>query len=459
MKGDNSQNQMFSGPRDNKNAFWGIANQITNVFVQGSLIVFASTLLDTRNLNVWLLLLSFYALLSALPLSLEPIILRNLQGIELNDHRFSKFEVVPASISDTRKNVKDLSRNSSINSIKRIALLFGILGFFSYFFLALIYLLISHKLDSLSILISILCMSISIFALGPSTYYRSRLRTFNNGHLISQVQIFSRLAILLVFSLLSGFNLGVLSFTIGYSFGWLLEMIILRYLVNKMTFYEVNETEISYSQGMKIVWRAIKGIYKQNLIVAISSFMILRGTSLIAGFSLGDLMLSKFLMTQQLLSVLSNVSAEFIRQGAPKFNFLQLQTDRSLIRRFYRRVLIMTLMLYAVGSLFLISYSAANLQDFSSVRIFSGLVLYALIIAGALELNTICATSYFASKNQVLHANSYLLSSFLTICSVSMTAPTFGINSLILLPMIIQISYNHWKWPLNAFRDLKSTTI
>lgn len=458
MKNSNSQSQIFSDGRDNRIAFWGVVNQITNIFVQVVLIFFASSL-DTRNLNVWLLLLSFNALLSALPLSLESIILRNLQGIELDDYRFTKFKVAFTAKNENRENVLDLPRESSVISFKRIALLIGILGSFSYFSLAVIYLLFTQRLDSLSILISIACMSISIFALGPSTYYRSRLRTFNNGHLVSQVQIGSRLAILFVFSLLYGFNLGVMSFAIGYSFGWVLEMILLKYLEHKMTFHEVDKDTMKYSQSMKIMWRAIKGIYKQNLIVALSSFIILRGTSLIAGLSLGDSMLSKFLMTQQILSVLSNISAEFIRQGAPKFNFLQLQTDRSLIRRFYRRVLVMTLLLYAAGSLSLVFYSVVNLQGFSPVQIFGGFALYALIIAGALELNTICATSYFASKNQVLHANSYLLSSFLTICAVSLAAPTFGLYSFILVPILIQISYNHWKWPLKAFRDLKSTAI
>lgn len=456
MKRDNSPNQMFGGQKDYKNAFWGIANQLTNVFVQGILIIFASTLLDTRELNIWLLLLSFYALLSALPLSLEPIILRRLQGIELNEHEFNNFKVVPTSIRFNQKKFEKLPHHLLVKSFHKIALSIGILSAFSYFFLGLVYLSLSHKLNSFSILISILCMCVSIFALGPSAYYRSRLKTFNNGHLISQVQIVSRLAILLVLILLSGLSFGVLNFTIGFSFGWLLEMIILRFLVHKVTFNVAKENKMSNSKGMKISWRAIKGIYKQNLIIALSSFMMLRGTSLIAGFTLGDLMLSKFLMTQQLLSVLSNISAEFIRQGAPKFNFLQIQKDRSLIKRFYRHILIMTLILYTIGSSFLISYSAWNSQDFIPAKILSGFALYAMIIAGALELNTICATTYFASKNQVLHANSYLFSSLLTTCSVFITAPIFGLYSLILIPIIIQISYNHWKWPLDALRDLKS---
>jgi O-antigen/teichoic acid export membrane protein len=459
MKANNSQTHMFSGRRDKKNAAWGVANQVTNILVQGLLIVFASLQLDTRHLNVWLLLLSFNSLLSALPLSLESIMLRNLQGIELNDHQFSKSRVAFAETDVNIESVKVLSRNSAINSIKRIAVLVGVLGSCVYLFIVSVYLLLSHRLDSLTISISVLCMSMSIFALGPSTYYRSRLRTFNNGYLVSRVQIFSRLAILLVFGLLSGLNLGVLSFAISYSFGWIFEMIMLRYIVHKVTLHDMNGYARNLSQSIKIVWRVVKGIYTQNLVVAFSSFMMLRGTSLIAGFSLGDSTLSQFLMTQQLLSVLSNISAEFIRQGAPKFNFLQLQTDRNLIRKFYRRVLIMTLILYAVGSLSLIFYSMVNLQDFSPVRIFSGFTLCGMVLAGALELNTICATSYFASKNKVLHAKSYLLSSCFTIFTVSIAAPKFGLISLILLPIIIQLSYNHWKYPLNAFRDLKSTTI
>ena len=229
--------------------------------------------------------------------------------------------------------------------------------------------------------------------------------------------------------------------------------------VNTILTQKSNPNLFTYWQSLKLVWLKINGAFKGNLIVAFSTFILIRGTPLIAGMTLGDLMLSKFLITQQILSVLSNISAELIRQGAPKLNYLQYQMNRTFLLVFYKRILTFTFFLYTAGSLSLVLYSCSSLNSSEVFAVLNGFPLYWLLFAGALELNTVCATSYLATKNLVPHAKSYFISATITIIALFTALPILDINTLIVIPVLIQILYNHWRWPVMVIQDIKSNNL
>lgn len=459
MKVGDPQDFNIYGVRDSKIALWGLANQIVNIFVQIVLLICASRLLNSRELTTWLILLSFYALITAIPLSFESIILRILMKV----HE----QYAPPNLLGVSTDVEILNKSNLQNSDKKIfensifkfSKFISVLAASLYFIVVYVYLQANQKLDSNGIVVSIFAMCIPILVLGPSTYYRSRLRSMNNGILVSKVQIISRFTIVLIFTILFVCNLVLLAFAFGFSIGWLVEMLILRHLTLEKAGDGFDISKSTYWQSLKLVWPKINGVFKGNLMVSFSSFILIRGTPLIAGMTLGDLVLGKFLITQQILSVLSNISAEFIRQGAPKLNYLQHQLNRTSLLVFYKRILKSTFFLYSVGSLSLVFYSFSSLNSFEVFAVLNGFPLFVLLFAGALELNTVCATSYLATKNLVPHANSYFISAAITIMVLFGALPILEINTLIVIPVLIQILYNHWRWPVMVIKDIKSNNL
>ena len=459
MKVGDSQDFNIYGAQDSKIALWGLANQIVNIFVQIILLICASRLLNSRELTTWLILLSFYALITAIPLSFESIVLRIL----MKAHK----EYAPPNLLGVSTEIGILDTSDLQNSDKKIfenaiftfSKFISVLAAFLYLIVVYVYLQTSHKLDSNGVVVSIFAMCIPIIVLGPSTYYRSQLRSINNGILVSKVQIISRFAIVLFFTILFACNLVLLAFAFGFSIGWLVEMIILRHLTRQKFNDGFDISRNTYWQSLKLVWLKINGAFKGNLIVAFSTFILIRGTPLIAGMTLDDLMLSKFLITQQILSVLSNISAELIRQGAPKLNYLQYQLNRTFLLVFYKRILTFTFFLYTAGSISLVLYSCSSLNSSEVFAVLNGFPLYWLLFAGALELNTVCATSYLATKNLVPHAKSYFISATITIIALFTALPILDINTLIVIPVLIQILYNHWRWPVMVIQDIKSNNL
>jgi hypothetical protein len=82
-----------------------------------------------------------------------------------------------------------------------------------------------------------------------------------------------------------------------------------------------------------------------------------------------------------------------------------------------------------------------------------------MFLVAFIENNIILASNIILSKNEVPFYKASLLSGFFIVIGLIFIFKytDFGILNLVLVPLIIDILYQGWKWPLDVIRDLNIT--
>jgi hypothetical protein len=83
-------------------------------------------------------------------------------------------------------------------------------------------------------------------------------------------------------------------------------------------------------------------------------------------------------------------------------------------------------------------------------------LLYAIYVF--LQTNSTLSASYISTSNKLPYALAFIISAITAVVLAIILAKFTSLNviGLILAHLLIQLSYNMWKWPMDVFRELKT---
>lgn len=218
-------------------------------------------------------------------------------------------------------------------------------------------------------------------------------------------------------------------------------------LDNANTLHNQNILKKIYPNAVKIGLTAVGGI------------LVTKSSLIIGSLYLSLEEIASYGITMQLISVISGISTIYIATFQPKIVNFRVQNDNKAIRNIYNKALLIMLGTYIVGGIGLIVIGPKILQFINSKTQLIATPLLVLAIVGSLiETNVSMSGTILLTKNYVPFFKASIVSGISIFLGLLLCFNLFeyGLYILFLVPIIITIFYQGWKWPFEAYKDLKT---
>lgn len=274
-----------------------------------------------------------------------------------------------------------------------------------------------------------------------------------------QIIIVGQLIYLLIATILIFLGYGLIAIVSAQA----ASVIIIRTLSHKAFFSNELKTNLNNfeKKSSKKVMEAILPNSLKIGITSIGSFMVQRSALVIGSLYLTLDQVASYGITMQLLAVLSGFSAIFIGTYQPKIVQLQVKQDTSSIKKLYIKGQIILFLTYALGGLVILYLgdSVFNLMHSQTKLLTFGLTAFALILSYE-ETVLMVSGGILLTKNEVPFFKSAIISGLFIVAGLLLAYHFFeaGVLAMILVPFIVDISYQTWKWPYEVHKELHIAT-
>jgi len=209
----------------------------------------------------------------------------------------------------------------------------------------------------------------------------------------------------------------------------------------------------------------INAIYPNAVKIGLTSlggFMVQRSAMVIGSLYLSLTDIASYGITVQLISVIAGLSGIYISTFQPKITQLRVLNDNESIKKLYLKGQLILLSTYLVCGIGLLLLGESVLKIIGShTQLIPGLLLFFAVFTSFLETNLSIAGSILLTKNEVPFFKASLISGAAIIIGLVLMFNLFkiGLGVLIFVPLFVDLSYQAWKWPMEAMKDLKMTVI
>ncbi len=204
----------------------------------------------------------------------------------------------------------------------------------------------------------------------------------------------------------------------------------------------------------------LSAIYPNAIKVGLTSFggfMVQKSAIVIGSLYLSLEEIASYGITMQLIAVIAGLSGVYTSTYLPKITHLMLKDDRQTIKSLYIRGQFILLLTYLAGGgiLLFLGEWVLNMAGSNTHLMASNLMLLALFLSFE-QTNITIAGGILLSKNEVPFFKAALISGAgivvgLLIAFKIMKAELF---IMLFIPLVVDFSYQTWKWPLEVARDL-----
>lgn len=252
--------------------------------------------------------------------------------------------------------------------------------------------------------------------------------------------------------ILLGFNL------IAIVSAQILSIIIIRYLSYKTIFTPSFNESISASNAddAKQIFKSIMPNAIKMGITSLGGFMVQKSAILIGSLYLTLPQIASYGVTVQIINVIGTIALIYHTTYLPKITQLRVVGDKNKISLLYIRGKIIYVGLFLIGgvSLYFLGPVILDLIK-SNTSLVSGPVMILLLLLAFIENNIIMASNIILSKNDVPFYKASLISGFVIVLFLflSFQCTQFGILSMVIVPLVVDILYQGWKWPLEVAKD------
>lgn len=414
--------------------------------------------LSSSELAIWYVFLAISALVNLLDFGFRPTIMRNISYIFSGARKLSKEGVI---VQHKELDVDYSLLKTMILTVKRLYIIISIciaiiMLTLGSFYISNITIDLSNKSE---ILIAWYIYVISIILNFYFYYYTSLLMGRGKIAESNQTIVMAKIAFLLVSTLGLFLGYGLIAVAVGNLISSLVNRISSFYFFyDKHIKLQLKRAELETVNLFPILWG---NAYKLGL-VALGSFLINKGNTLIASnyLTLDDV--AAYGLTLQLIMLLATISSVFFRTYLPSFTNSRMIDDIESIKRNFGKSLVVMNLIYLFGSLLILAAGNKMLLLLgSNTLLLSNLQMFVLLIIIYLEINHSNCATLITTKNTVPFVKSALISggSILILALISTALLNFGLWGLILVQGIVQASYNNWKWPLEVSKDLKTNIL
>lgn len=241
-----------------------------------------------------------------------------------------------------------------------------------------------------------------------------------------------------------------------------ISVLITRWLSYKAFFTRELKKLLEHCQPTPINY-VLKKIYPNSIKIGITSiggFLIQKSSLIIGSLYLSLEEIASYGITMQILSVLAVLAGIYTNTYQPQIIAMQLAGRKVDIKRIYLRGEIIMFFTFILGGIFLVLLGQRILDLINSntdlLRPSTTLLAVLLMLE---QTNIIIAGSILLTKNEVPFFKASIVSGIAIILGLIIIFNISGnsIINLILVPLMVDISYQSWKWPSEVIKDLSIT--
>jgi O-antigen/teichoic acid export membrane protein len=228
-----------------------------------------------------------------------------------------------------------------------------------------------------------------------------------------------------------------------------------------LSFFDRNTNKVLKSANARGRKEVLEAIYPNALKIGLASlggFMIQRSALIIGSLFLPLKDIAEYGISMQLVTVIAGISGIYISTFQPKIAEYRIRSKVSAIRKLFLKGTAILLLTYFVcgGALVLLGDLALELIGSQTALLPESLLILALVTS-LIENNKMMAGNIILTKNEVPFFKASLISGGVIILLLYSVMNFFkgGLLALIIIPLIVDLAYQAWKWPLVVFRDLQ----
>lgn len=437
---------------------WNYIATFLKVGAAGIILPFVLNKLDSETVGIWTVFMTITTLSGLLDLGFNPSFTRNVTYVfsGVKDIKVNGFEL--QNVTDDT-NIDYGLLKGLIKSMKWIYLRFAILLFILLSTVGTFYI---YKLtgnftgNKMSVFVSwFILVFINSYSLFTS-YYDSLLQGRGFIKRAKQIIVISQLVYLAFTIVLILFDLDLIAIVSAQA----ISVVVTRLLSRKAFFTNDLAVQLDNCQP-KESRDLLQKIFPNALKIGLTSlggFVVQKSSIFIGSVYLSLTQLASYGISAQIVSIIMMTSMIYLSTFQPQIVALRVQDNVKLIRAIYFKgslVLLGTYLIAGLGLLFLGSYFLSLIH--SKTVLLPNVLLFSVLIFSYLECNHTMAASILLTKNEVPFFKASILSAIATVffmfCMLKFLK--LGIVAMIFAPGIVQLCYQNWKWPLEAFKDLR----
>lgn len=371
--------------------------------------------------------------------------------------------------SGFKENSKDQTKRPNyqlfvklFKTTKLIYLVLGLAIFIILLSLGSLYVYSVSKADLpvATIMVSWIIYATAVFLNMRYAYWNAILKGIGAIKRNQQLLIITKMSQLFftIIGVLLGFGL------IAVSVAYLLSIIINRILAHFMFYtYQDNKKTIKPLINIAISRSEIRDVFKKILpntfrqgLISISNYVNLRSTTLLSSAFLGLNVTASLGLVLQIINLITVVANTFFNTFLPQFSSYRVKREFKLLRLRFKKAIIINYIIIFISFLVVLFAGDFILNLFNSnVELLSWQYMLVIMIYIFLYNNHTIFSTLIATKNILPHYKAFIISSIIVIVlQVTFLNLLPILWSLILPILIVQLTYNNWKWPLAALKDL-----
>lgn len=436
--------------------YWNYAATFLRIAAAALLLPFILRMMPAEMVGIWSVFMTITAFASLLDFGFSQSFTRNVtyvfsgvsnlkaQGFEsvLNENQTIDYGLLKGMISAMRW----IYLRTSI-------ILFLILATIGTWYIHS--LLHDYKGDTLEVYISwgILC-TINTYNL-YTLYYDSLLQGKGLIKRSKQIVIAGQTIYLIIASILIIAGFGLIAIVSAQASS----VIIVRWLSHRSFFtYEIKQKlkETATRQKDEVLKAIYPNAFKIGL-TSIGGFMVQRSAIIIGSMYLSLEEIASYGITMQLIAVVASLAGIYTSTYQPKIAQLRVEQNIPAIKELYIKGQFVLVITYIIGGLGLLLFGEWGMKLISSQTQLMPfwLIIIALILSSE-QSNLIIAGGILLSKNEVPFFKAAIISGASIVFGLIVFFLLFdwGLLIMLLVPLIVDVSYQTWKWPIEVKKEL-----
>jgi len=195
-------------------------------------------------------------------------------------------------------------------------------------------------------------------------------------------------------------------------------------------------------------------------LTSLGGFLVQRSTVLIGSIFLSLEQIGSYGVSLQVINVIAGLAVIYQSTYLPKINQLRVAGDLQNLKQLHlkSKYLFVGTFLIGCASIYFIGPWALQLLH-SKTQLVAPHILIIMFLVAFIENNIIVSSNIILSKNEVPFYKASLVSGALIVLGlmIMFKYSSLGIANLVLVPLLVDLLYQAWKWPLVVAIDLKIT--
>ena len=287
-------------------------------------------------------------------------------------------------------------------------------------------------------------------------YYDSLLQGKGLVRRSKQIVIISQIIYLIIAVILIIAGKGLIAIVVAQGFS----VIIVRWLSYRL-FFTTELKSLIHNVQASSKFEILKAIYPNAVKIGLTTLgtVVLQRSAIVIGslyLTLPEI--ASYGVTMQILTMVAGLASIYTNTYQAKIVQMRLKSDNENIKKIFVKgqyIFIITYLFTGLGLLLLGNWLLSIIG--SETKLLTTSMLLVALFLSFEQTNFITAGNMLLTKNEVPFFKASLISGVTIILSLVIAFQFFdpGILGMLIIPIIIDFTYQAWKWPLEIIKDLK----